>query len=179
MAELRMLAPHDPVPESGHHLIVMRRFAEDAPRLTVTEMIASDGRSSPERTVPTGRDGTPLDFPEAVQAARARAERDGFPTVFAVDRTAGPREREVLAHGGDHSVHADRLLDSDLEEGEPGPDMRDRPQEGGRNLTPERAPGTPPPVADDADAAALAPGRDAPSRSGISGPGSGADSERG
>ncbi len=42
-----------------------------------------------------------------------------------IDRTAGPRERDIQQHGGDHSIHMERLDDDDLEEGEAGPDMRD------------------------------------------------------
>jgi hypothetical protein len=139
MPAIRRLAPHDPVPETGRYLIVMRRFAEDAPRTTVTELIASDGHNAPVLTVPTDAGGTPLDFEAAVRAAAAQAERDGLPDVFAVDRTAGPREQEVLTHGGDHSVHAERLADTDLTEGEPGPDIRDRPEDAGYNLTPDHS----------------------------------------
>ncbi len=138
MATLRRLAPHDPVPETGRYLIVMRRFAEDGPRATVTEMIASDGHSPPMLTVPTRADGTPLDFDAAVAAARKEADRQGLAVVHAVDRTAGPREREVLEHGGDHAVHLERLADTDLSEGEPGTDLRDRPWDAGTNLTPDR-----------------------------------------
>lgn len=141
MAELRILAPHDPVPESGRYLIVMRRLAEEAPGLTITEVIASDGQNAPVLRVPTGADGAPLDFDATLEAARREAERQGLPVVYAVDRTAGPREREVLAHGGDHAVNLDRLVDADLEDGEPGPDMRDRPQESGTNLTPQHGTG--------------------------------------
>ena len=126
MVALRVLAPHDPVPESGHYMIVMRRFAEDAPRTTLTEIITSDGQNPPVLSVPTGADGAPLDFAAAVRAARKDAEAQGLAVLYAVDRTAGSREREVLAHGGDHAVHSERLADSDLEEGERGPDMRDR-----------------------------------------------------
>jgi hypothetical protein len=121
MAELRRLNPHDPVPETGRYLIVMRRFGEDAPRAVVTELIASDGRNPPVMTVPTGADGQALDFREAVRTALALADREGLAVVYAVDRTAGPREQEVLAHGGDHAVHAERLADTDLTEGEPAP----------------------------------------------------------
>lgn len=126
MTELRVLAPHDPVPESGHYMIVMRRFAEDAPRTTLTEIITSDGRNPPVLSVPVGADGAPLDFAAAVRAARKEAEAQGLVVFYAVDRTAGSREREVLEHGGDHAVHSERLANSDPEEGEVGPDMRDR-----------------------------------------------------
>lgn len=178
MAAIRRLAPHDPVPESGRYLIVMRRFAEDAPRLTVTELIASDGEHAPVLTVPAGGDGAPLGFEAALRAAVARADREGLAEVIAVDRTAGPREREVLAHEGDHAVHGEVLADTDLEEGEPGPDIRDRPQDAGYNLTPDRGRGARP-AAGANDAEDVVPGSDAPSRAGISGSGSGADSERG
>ena len=136
MAQLRLLAPHDPVPDAGRYLIVMRRFAEEAPSTVITEMITSDGRNAPVLTVPTDEDGRPLDFDAATRAALAQAEREGLDLVHAVDRTAGPREQEVLAHGGDHAVHLEELADTDLTEGEPGTDIRDRPAGAGTNLTP-------------------------------------------
>lgn len=179
MADIRRLAPHDPVPESGRYLIVMRRFAEDAPRMTVIELIASDGEHPPVLTVPAGSDGAPLGFEAALRAAQAQADRDGFAEVIAVDRTAGPREREVLTHGGDHAVHSETLADTDLEEGEPGPDMRDRPPEAGTNLTPDRGRRAARKAEAATDAEAVVPGSDAPSRAGITDAGSGADSERG
>ena len=78
-----------------------------------------------------------------VRAAVARIEvaegefritrSDQFPQVgggadLTTDRasSAGPRERDILHHHGDHSVHMERLDDFDLEEGERGSDMRDR-----------------------------------------------------
>ena len=54
------------------------------------------------------------------------ADEAGIAAVHVIDRTAGPRERDIQQHGGDHSVHMDRLDDDDMEEGERGPDMRDR-----------------------------------------------------
>ena len=66
-----------------------------------------------------------MPFEEAVDAGRRVAESEGLDVVYAVDRTAGPREREILAHGGDHTVDMDKLDDMDLEDGERGPDMRD------------------------------------------------------
>ncbi|MGE0222362.1 MAG: hypothetical protein AB7F35_10310 [Acetobacteraceae bacterium] len=110
---LRRLQPHDPVPETGRYLMVMRRFAEDEPSLVLTELITADGRDPPQLSVPTDRGGQPLDFEQSVAAAQAQAEREGFENVYVVDRTAGPRERDVLSHHGDHSVHMDRLVDED------------------------------------------------------------------
>jgi hypothetical protein len=126
VTEVHRLQPHDPVPESGRYLLVLRRFAEDAPRVTLTELVISDGRDPPQLTVPMGSDGAPLDFEGAVSAAQARAEREGFDRVYVVDRTAGGREQEILAHHGDHTVGMEKLDDMDLEEGERGSDLRDR-----------------------------------------------------
>jgi hypothetical protein len=53
-----------------------------------------------------------------------------------VDRTAGPREREVLRHHGDHAVDIEKLADE--EPGETGTDIRDRPMDAGYNVTPHR-----------------------------------------
>src|SRR5215208_3300406 len=102
MTELHRLQPHDPVPESGRYLLVLRRFAEDAPQVTLVELVISDGRDPPQLTVPVKDDGTPMDFEDTVTAARAMAEREDFAAVYAADRTAGTREQEVLAHHGDH-----------------------------------------------------------------------------
>ncbi len=165
MAELRRLDPHDPLPDRGRFLLVMRRFGEDSPRLTLTELIASDGETSPQVGVPLGADGMPLDFEAAVQEATRRAERDDYATVYAVDRTAGPREREVLAHHGDHATGSAKLADTDPEDGETGSDLRDRPHDAGRNLRPDHA--------------VRHHQGGAPSRAGITDTGSGADNERG
>ena len=67
-----------------------------------------------------------MSLKEAVHAAREVAKSEGLHLIYVLDRTAGPRERDILRHHGDHSVHMDRLDDFDLEEGERGPDMRDR-----------------------------------------------------
>jgi hypothetical protein len=126
MTELHRLQPHDPVPESGRYILVLRRFAEDAPQVTLVELVISDGRDPPQLTVPVKADGTPMNFEDAVTAARAMAEREDFAAVYAADRTAGTREQEVLAHHGDHAVGMEKLDDMDLEEGERGSDLRDR-----------------------------------------------------
>ncbi len=75
--------------------------------------------------MPTGAGGRPMGLDEAIAAGRAVAKTEGLRTVYVIDRTAGPREREVLEHGGDHSADMEGLDDMDLEEGERGPDMRD------------------------------------------------------
>lgn len=125
MAEIRHLRPHDPLP-SGHAVTVMRRFDEDDPRRLMVEMIVSHRSGGEETSRPQRADGSLMAFEEAIEAARRHAEEHGLTVVYAVDRTGGPREQEVLRREGDHSVGADRLDDADLEEGEHGPDMRDR-----------------------------------------------------
>lgn len=126
MAEIRMLNPHDPMPEGGHSVIVMRRFDEDDPHRTVVEVTLTHRKGLPERTRPGHPNGTPMSLEEAIQAARRVADEAGIDTVQVIDRLSGPRERDILQHGGDHTVHMERLDDDDLEEGERGPDMRDR-----------------------------------------------------
>lgn len=138
MPELHQLQPHDPVPESGRFLLVMRRFAEDNPSQTIVELVISDGRDPPRLTIPTEADGQPAGFEAAIRLAQSQATGENFPQVYAVDRTAGRREREVLRHGGDHSVNMDRLDDTDPEDGETGSDIRDRRPDAGYNLTPQR-----------------------------------------
>jgi hypothetical protein len=138
MTELRRLSPHDPVPDEGSYMLVLRRFGEDAPRVAVVELITAAENESPQLTVLVRPDGTPMGFEEAVEAALARAERDGFAVVYALDRTAGVREHEVLVHGGDRTVGMEQLVDTDPEDGEQGTDIRDRPANAGSNLTPRR-----------------------------------------
>ena len=131
MVETRRLQPHDPVPDSGRYMLVMKRFAEDAPQTTIVEIITADGDQPPKIAVPLGPDSKPLGFEEAVRAAQAQAERAGFGLVYAVDRTAGPREREIIEHHGDHAFSGEPLEDKDLEEGEIGADMREWPLDAG------------------------------------------------
>jgi hypothetical protein len=126
MAEIVRLNPHDPMPEGGHSVIVLRRFDEDDPHKVVVEVTLTHRHGLPERTRPARPNGTAMDLEEAVEAARRVADEAGIAAVQVIDRTAGPRERDILQHGGDHSVHMERLDDDDLEEGERGPDMRDR-----------------------------------------------------
>ena len=126
MAEIRRLNPHDPMPEGGHSVVVLRRFDEDDPHKTVVEVTLTHRHGLPERTRPARPNGSAMDLEDAIEAAMRVADAAGIDTVQVIDRTAGPRERDILQHGGDHTVHMDRLDDDDLEEGERGPDMRDR-----------------------------------------------------
>lgn len=126
MAEIRRLNPHDPLPEGKRQLSVMQRFDEDDPRRTVVEIILAHGRGPDEVTRPARDDGGPMSFEQALVAAQAVARDEGITVIHAIDRTAGPRERDIAQHGGDHSVNMDELQDMDLEEGERGPDMLDR-----------------------------------------------------
>ena len=130
MAEIRRLDPHAPLPDGlgpdgrGRHVVVLGRFDEDDPRAVVTEIILSTGPGASEATRPARSDGMPMSFDEAVEAGRQVAESEGLDAVYAVDRTAGVRGREVLARGGDHTVGMEGLQDTDPESGERGPDMR-------------------------------------------------------
>lgn len=125
MTEIIRLAPHDPLPSGPvRHVIVLHRFDEDSPRETITQ-ITLTGQPD-ETTHPVRADGRPMTLAEAVGAARQVAESEGLHRVFVVDRTGGEREQAILRHGGDHSIHMEGLVDSDLENGEHGTDMRDR-----------------------------------------------------
>ena len=126
MAEIRRLNAHDPMPEGGHSVIVMRQFDEDDPHKTVVEVTLTHRHGLPERTHPARADGSAMGLEEAVEAARAVADEAGIAAVDVIDRTAGPREQDILQHDGDHTVNMDLLDDDDREEGERGPDMRDR-----------------------------------------------------
>lgn len=127
MVGITTLAPHDPVPEGpGRRVLVLRRFDEDNPRDTVIELHLTGGDAPAEATRPVRPDGSFMQMDDATEAAQAVAESEGLDTVYVLDRTAGPREQEILAHGGDHSVNMDVLQDTDPEDGEQGADMRDR-----------------------------------------------------
>ena len=123
MVETVMLSPHDALPE-GHAVVVLRRFDEESPERVVVE-IALRGRDGVrETTHPVHPDGRPMTLDEAIEAAHQVAHSEGLARVFAADRTAGPLEQSVLAHGGGHDAPGVALADDDLEEGERGPDMR-------------------------------------------------------
>ncbi|GAC1345318.1 MAG: hypothetical protein NVSMB18_24780 [Acetobacteraceae bacterium] len=125
MTEIVRLAPHDPIPTGpGRNVVVLRRFDEEAPREIVTQ-IRLTGHPD-ETTHPVHPDGRKMSLDEAIAAAVQVAASEGLQQVFVVDRTSGEREQDILQHGGDHSVHMENLVDSDLEEGERGSDMRDR-----------------------------------------------------
>ncbi|MBV9758269.1 MAG: hypothetical protein JO047_14560 [Alphaproteobacteria bacterium] len=125
MVKTRTLQPHDPLPDPPA-IVVMRRFDEDDPRRLMIELIVAHASGAEETSRPLRDDGTPMDLDEAIAAARKLAGERSLEAVYVVDRTAGPRERDILSHGGDHSVDMDQLDDMDLEDGEKGPDMRDR-----------------------------------------------------
>ncbi len=124
MAEIRTLNPHDPFPDHGHHVVVLRRFDEDDPHKTVIEITLTHTKGLPERSHPKRPNGGEMSLDEAIAAAKRVADEAGIATVQVIDRTAGPRERDIQLHGGDQSIHMERLDDDDMEEGEPGPDMR-------------------------------------------------------
>lgn len=125
MTEIVRLAPHDPIPSGpARHVVVIHRFDEDDPQRTITTIVLT-GRPD-ETTRPVGSDGHPMGLGEAIQAAKRVAASEKLDRVFVVDRTKGEREQDILSHGGDHSVHMEGLVDFDLEDGERGPDMRDR-----------------------------------------------------
>ena len=124
MTETRTLAPHDPLP-GGHSVVLMHRFAEDAPDRLMIEMIVTNPDRSEETSIPVDEAGQPLDWDAALAVARERAVAEGLKRIWTVDRTAGAREQQVIAHGGDRMADGETLADDDLEEGTFGPDMRD------------------------------------------------------
>lgn len=124
MTEIIRLAPHDPIPSGPpRQVVVLHRFDGDAPRETVTQITLTGHPDEIARL--THPDGSKMSLDEAIEAAKRVADAEGLSRIFVVDRTAGEREQDILQHGGDHSVHMENLVDSDLEDGEHGPDMRD------------------------------------------------------
>lgn len=126
MVEIIRLDPHDPLPEGRkHRVIVLRRLDEDDPRRVLTEITLTGAPGRSEVARPVHADGTAMSLDEAVAAARKVAETEDVHEVFVLDRTAGRLEHDVIDHAGDHSFRGKKLDDSDLEEDEKGPDMRD------------------------------------------------------
>ncbi len=124
MTETIRLAPHDPVPDYGNHALVLRRMGEDDPGSVITEVVFYGANPS---TTPVGN----VSLDDTVKAALAEAEHRGLKTLYVVDRTAGKLEREALHDHGERNFARDALQDSDAEEGEAGPDIRDRPHDAG------------------------------------------------
>ena len=125
MTRIIDLAPHDPLPD-GPALVLLRRFEEDDPRRIMIEIVALDGHHTESNARLTDARGQPPSWEEATRRAGVTAAEGKFQALYRIDRTAGQREREIAAHGGDHSTNMRQLVDSDPEDGEPGPDMRDR-----------------------------------------------------
>ncbi len=129
MTRIIDLAPHDPLPD-GPALVLLRRFEEDNPRQVMIEIVALDAHHTESNARLTDAEGAPLSWEAATERARKTAEEAHFPALHRIDRLAGPREREIEAHGGDHSTNMETLSDSDPEDGEAGADMRDRGNDG-------------------------------------------------
>ena len=127
MVEIRRLDPHDPLPEGrGHRVIVLRRFDEDDPRRVLTEITLTGAPGHSEVARPVNADGIAMSLEDAVAAAQRVALTEGISEIFVLDRTAGQLEHNVIEHAGDHSFSGKKLEDSDLEDDEKGPDLRDR-----------------------------------------------------
>ncbi len=129
MVDVINLDPHDPLPTGDRIAVVIRRFGEDDPNAVITEIDFFGAH--PAVRIATGPNGEPLPFEHAVQRAVAEAKQRGFPRVYAVDRTAGRREQEVICHHGDHAIRSAELSDTDEEEGESGSTILDRPGSAG------------------------------------------------
>lgn len=125
MTEIITLAPHDAIPTGpGRHVVVLHRMDEDQPQTTVVTITLTG--TPDESTRPAGPDGQPMSMAAATEAAQEIARSEGLDRVYVIDRTRGEREQDILQHGGDHSINMEALVDTDMEDGERGPDMRDR-----------------------------------------------------
>jgi len=125
MTEIIRLDAHDPLPETGSYALVIRRFGEDDPNAVVTELDFFGRHRT--MSIAVGPDGLPLAWEDVVQGARREANERGYAVLYAVDRTAGRREQQVLRHHGDHSFGPSVLVDTDEEDGVRGSTMLDRP----------------------------------------------------
>jgi hypothetical protein len=129
MVEIIRMEPHDPLPAGGRIAVVIRRFGEDDPNAVLTEIDFFGAH--PTIRIAVGPNGEPLAFEDAVHQAAREAKTRGFARVYAVDRTAGRREQEVILHHGDHAVRSAELSDTDEEDGESGSTIFDRPGSAG------------------------------------------------
>ncbi len=121
------LAPHDALPDGpGRRVVLLRRFDEDNPGGTHVELRLEGGGQPSEFAQPRDAAGIIMEWGAAIDAARRVAQSEHLDRIYILDRTAGPREQVVLQHGGDHSAEMGTLSDTDPEDGETGPDMRDR-----------------------------------------------------
>lgn len=142
MTHIVRLQSHDPLPTGrGDYLTVVRRFKDDAPEETVTEITIHTRGAGARKVVAEDQGGHALGFDQALERARLLAERDAIAEVFAVDRTAGPHEREVAAHhgerdSGDTDPGYDEAAHAGAEEGGPArttPEDARSPEEGLRH----------------------------------------------
>ena len=125
MTEIITLAPHDAIPTGpARRVVVLHRMDEDQPRTTVVTITLTGERD--ESTRPMGLDGQPMGVDAAIEAAQEIARSEGLDQVYVIDRTKGTREHDIPQHDGDHTVGMETLVDTDMEDGERGPDMRDR-----------------------------------------------------
>jgi len=129
MTEIIRLEPHDPLPGAKPYALVIRRFGEDDPNATITEIDFFGAH--PTMTLAAGPGGAPARWDDVVHYAREQAERRGYKALYAVDRTAGAREQEIISHHGDHGVRSEELSDTDLEEGQSGNSLLDRTSNSG------------------------------------------------
>ena len=131
MIQTVTLAPHDPMPDGpGRQVVVLRRFEEDDPAKASIEIVLT-GRPQ-QTTHPRRPDGSPMHLDEAIAAAQRVAAEEGLDRIYVLDRVQGAREQDIMRHDGDHSVHMNRLVDTDGD-GESGSDMRDAIHPGPRS----------------------------------------------
>lgn len=129
MTDIIRLQPHDPLPEAKPYALVIRRFGEDDPNATVTEIDFFGAH--PTMSLAASENGGPVAWEDVVHFAQREADQRGYKVLYAVDRTAGAREQEILAHHGDHGVRSEELSDTDLEEGQSGSSILDRTNNSG------------------------------------------------
>jgi len=130
MTDIIRLSPTDPLPAGHHNAILIRRFGEDDPNAIVTELDFYGAH--PVMLIAVGPAGAPVEWEDAVQTARHAAGLRGYARLYTVDRTAGLRAQAVLAHGGDHSIFAAELSDTDEADGVRGATLLDAPRANGR-----------------------------------------------
>jgi len=120
MAKIVILNPHDPLPARRRDAVLLRRFGEDDKSAIVTELDFAGAH-------PVMYFDAALAWGDILRAAYRSTVQHGLTHLYVVNRTAGPREAEVVLHHGDHGAFAGVLEDVDVADGVRGATMLDLP----------------------------------------------------
>ena len=130
MVETIRLSPHDPVPDHGHHALVLRHMGEDDPNAIVTEIVLYGTDGSSIAGPPPGRLGDDPGGGGHRRAGRWRSNAASSVSTFWTE----PQERGSRKSSRRMATTVFRgeiLDDTDAEDGVSGSDIRDRGTDAG------------------------------------------------